>query len=311
LLAVKTCPEKQDLTNLLRRERKENSELSECPQRLCGFSSWVRVNLKRLNFRVEFFLRNGDVMPNSQLRSKLLRRAITLVTVVSLCSFASARCPAKESTPVAMGLITVTGVATVNNSAAISGQTIFTGSHILTAPESAFTLTVGGAMRLELSEATEVQVEFSPENLSGTLHRGTLVCSTRPGNSIKLALKDGLSLVSESQVAAQFTVAVRDDDVEVYVNSGVVNIQDESRAQPSVIRVIEGARFSTHPTHPEPTPPSNSLSNGRRLALFAIIGGVVAAVFITIVSTSDAPAADFGGCVTTLSPVDTQPPCVR
>jgi hypothetical protein len=246
-------------------------------------------------------------MPNSQL---LLRRAITLVTVVNLCSFTSARCPAKEPTPVAMGLITVTGAATVNNSAAISGQTIFTGSHILTAPESSFTLTIGGAMRLELSETTEIQVEFLPDNLNGTLHGGTLTCSTRPGSSIKLALKDGLSLVSESQVAAQFTVAVRDDEVKVYVNSGVVDIQDDSREQPSVTRVVEGVPFSTHPVPPAPPQTGNSLSNGKRLALFAIIGGVVAAVFITIVSRSNVPIDNFGGCVTTLSPVDTQPPCM-
>lgn len=204
--------------------------------------------------------------------------------------------------PVVMGMITVAGPAKINGATAFSGQTLLSGSKIVTEAESRLALNIDGSTRLELEPESAMQVEFSRDTLTGTLQHGTASCATLAGKSIKLELIPSLSVTSDA-ASSQFTVSVNDGIVELYVHSGVVAA---NRSNESSLLVRAGERYS-NPPNTNPTP--NQLSSGKRTALFIIAGGIVAAVFITIVSRSNAPADNFGGCVTTLSPFSPQPPC--
>jgi hypothetical protein len=205
------------------------------------------------------------------------------------------------------GLVTATGSVNINQVPAISGQTLFTDSTITTVADSSLILDVAGASRLEVSENTEVKVGLSSGSIHANLKQGQLTCATRSGTSLDIEIGPGISVVAEAATPSQFTITAQEESFELRVNAGKVDVRD-SKAQ-KITRVDPGMKYSTSAGLAQNTNTQNSLSEGKRAAIFAVAGGALALLFIVIVTGADPVADGPGGCVIVPSGMSPQNPC--
>lgn len=199
--------------------------------------------------------------------------------------------------PRSFAIVTLIGSATINNAPAISGQTLFAENTIATAISSSLTLDVPRAIRLEVSEQTELKVEVLAGLLRTELKTGRVRLSTLRGTTVEIL--PGLSVVSDPTMPSTFTVAanVEDMNFELRVTEGAVDVVDTRETSPQVTRVGPNMTFSNAGLL-QTNNDQNNLSGRQRAAIFVAAGGALTLLFLVIVTGNDSFADDFGGCVT-------------
>lgn len=242
--------------------------------------------------------------PTTSLNSFRRLLAFLLVTAVlnlsATIAFASPPGP-----PVALATLRVAGNVTVNDQPAFSGQTILSNSHVVTASKSQSIFELGNFTRVSLSEQTDLALDFSAANISGSLRQGEVHAFIPADRTLSIVTPDGV-VATDSGEAVVFRVKIAADGTRISVDSGRVELQAENNK-----RVLAaGETFSTaRDTSPKPVP-GQALSKNERIGIMAGIGGGVALLLVALLVGEPDEELNFGGCDITLSPIDgPRPPC--
>ncbi|HEV7682838.1 MAG TPA: FecR domain-containing protein [Pyrinomonadaceae bacterium] len=201
-----------------------------------------------------------------------------------------------------LGTIQVNGDVTVDNVPALSGLTITSGSHIVTSSGSSSILDLGNLTRFLLSEQTELALDFSAENISGTLQSGGLHVFVPVNRALTLNTPTAVIATDGSEMVA-INIQLIDGDTRISVEQGRV----ELRSGNSKRSLVAGETVSNAESRSSLPIPQQNLSQGKRIGILAGIGGGLAILLLAI-TLGDAED-DFGGCVITVSPIDGQQPC--
>jgi hypothetical protein len=247
-------------------------------------------------------LKNFQKTSNPKTSNLSIRKLVSLLVALGVLNlsvmgvFASPGGSAES-----LGMLRVSGAVTVNDVPALSGVTVLSGSRIVTLTGSSSVLELGKQTRLMLSEQTELALEFSEENISGSLQKGAAHVFLPASRELTVATPAGVVATDSSQVVA-FKIQVDDGGTRIYVEQGRV----ELRAGKNTRSLVAGEIFSTVGDRSVHLPQQN-LSGAGRLGLVAGIG---AGLVILLLALSGDGEPDFGGCVITLSPIDGGPrPC--
>lgn len=228
-----------------------------------------------------------------------IRRVVARLIALALLDLLLLSSPGVFASPLtsatlATGMIRVSGIVTVDGVRAASGQTIFPGNHIVTAGASESIIDLEKFSRLRLSPETELTLDFSRINISGSLSKGVVRGFIPIGipASIKTA---GAELLTDSSQPTVFNVQVEGETTRVSVEKGRVDVRSGSNLR----TVYAGEVFATD-SSAQPSSPS-SLSNRQKGGLFAAIGAAAVFLAIAIIGREEPPEEQFGNCVIILS----------
>lgn len=225
-----------------------------------------------------------------------VRRAIALLIAVTSLNLSLPSLPGVFASPrpgaaIATGIMSVAGTVTIDGARAISGQTIFPGSHIATSEGSESIIDLGKFTRLLLSAETELTLDFSRMNISGSLSKGVVRGFIPAGIPVNIRTA-GAELLTDSSQPTAFIVQVDGDATKVSVETGRVEVRIGNKLQ----SVGAGQVFATASGSPaQPVLPSN-LTNRQRVGLFAAIGAAAAILAFAIIGR-DETEPQFGNCV--------------
>jgi hypothetical protein len=234
--------------------------------------------------------------PTTSMNSIRSLLAFLLVTAVlhlpATVAFAS-----PPGSPVTLATLRVAGDVKVNDVLAFSGQTILSGSHVVTASKSQSIFELGNFTRLSLSEQTDLALDFSAANISGSLRQGEVRAFIPADRTLSIVTPDGV-VATDSCEAVVFRVLVAADGTRVSVDSGHVALQagNERRV------LAAGETLSTARSGlPKPVA-GQGFSKNERLGIVAGIGGGVALLLVALLVGNPEPELNFGGCAIVPSP---------
>lgn len=241
-----------------------------------------------------------NLLPSRQTaRDSSVRRATAFLITLALLNLSLLLSPGVVASPrtgaaLVTGLMRVAGIVSVDGVRATSGQTIFPGNHIATAWASESIIDLEKFSRLRLSPETELTLDFSRGNISGSLSKGAVRAFIPVGIPASIKTADAELLTDASQPTV-FTVQVDDEATRVSVEKGRVDVRNGSKLQ----TVCAGEVFGTD-SSAQPLPPSN-LTNRQKGGLFAVIGAAAVILALAIIGREETPQEQFGGCAILLS----------
>lgn len=188
------------------------------------------------------------------------------------------------------GLMRTGGIVTVDGSRANPGQTLFSGSTITTAKESWSSINLDNSVRLNLGEATVLNLEFAHARVVGSVGNGEIAGYVPAGIRAEVKTADA-SIVTNPAQPATFVIHTEACNTKVSVESGQLEVLSWNR----VHSVGAGQSFSTGDSSP-PMPQQN-LSQGKRIGLIVGIGATIGVLFIAFHGTTQKVPDDRPGSV--------------
>lgn len=188
------------------------------------------------------------------------------------------------------GLIRAGGMVTVNGSRARPGQTIFSGSSITTERQAWTIISLENSARLELNEATALNLDFSSAGLLGSLSDGEMDGFAPTGLRGEIKTVDA-SVVTDPAQPARFVIRVEACNTRVFVQSGRVEVRAWDRMQ----SLRAGESLST--AEQFPTAPQENLSQRKRIGLIIGIGATLGVLLIALIGHDQKTPDDRPGSV--------------
>lgn len=190
------------------------------------------------------------------------------------------------------GVIRVAGSATINGVPVSSRQTIFPGSQVVTAEGSESIIDLGKLTRLRLLPETDFSLDFSQSRISSTLRTGTIRAFVPAGLPVNIHTAGG-ELVTDPAQATEFTIRVIDRTTQISVKAGYAELRTENN-----LKAIRAGEFfgTAGETQGGQDSDDDGLSTGKKIGIFAAIGGA-AALLLIVLKGRDEEEPVFGDCV--------------
>lgn len=209
------------------------------------------------------------------------------------------------------GEIVTRGASRVDGEEAMSGGTIFSDSTITTEPNATATISLGRLGRIELLPDSGLKLSFGEAGVAGSLASGGVTVSLPAGVPGSVTTGD-ISVATSGEEAALFSVTAQEDATVISALGGQVRLRASGRTQQlaagqSVSVARDGLSLNTSPAQ---TAGAQSLSGGKKAAIFLGIGGAIAILLIALTRGDNNNQAPSGGCVTILSPTGNPNPCL-
>ncbi len=191
-----------------------------------------------------------------------------------LASFDERLLPAGEIT--SAGLVLLDGVPT------ISGQTFFSGGTFNTGQNSFSIITLNNLGRIELSDATTLNLSFSNSGITGALATGRIRIASRAGVLTRLMASD-VELLTDSDQFTLFEVRREKDGITVSVEQGRLKAVRGEDAQP----IQAGEIFSSGSESSSQAASQQNLSRAGKIGLALGVGGAITLIAFIISGSSE------------------------
>lgn len=198
------------------------------------------------------------------------------------------------------GELILAGSVHVDGATAIPGQTFFSGMTFVVGAASRSTLTLGNHARLEMAAETALKLDFSDNQVTGTVTSGRLRVFAPAGVSARLMTEDA-TLVADSRQPAVFSVeSERGGGTTISVEAGEVEMSFGNRTQ----LVTVGQMLSTLEGSPGVPNARKHLGSFKRNALEFGLAGLLSIVTLVLAGNGgrDEGMMNFGGTVCIPSP---------
>lgn len=191
-----------------------------------------------------------------------------------LASFNERLLPAGEIT--SAGSVLLDGVPT------ISGQTFFSGGTFTTGQNSFSIITLNNLGRIELLDATTLNLSFSSSGITGSLATGRIRIASRAGVLTRL-MASNVELLTDSDQFTLFEVSREKDSITVSVQQGRLKaVRGED------VRLIQaGGIFSSGSESSSQAPPQQNLSRAGKIGLALGVGGAITLIAFIISGNSE------------------------
>jgi len=225
-----------------------------------------------------------------------VRRSLAILNFVALLNLSlpllpdALAAPCREASK-ATGVIHVAGTVTIDGVRGTSGQTIFPVSQITTSEGSESIIRLGKFTRLRLLPETDFTLDFSGERIASTLSKGGVRGFIPAGIPFSIKTAEGELRTDPSQ-PCEFTVQVDDENTNVSVKTGRVELQRENNLE----TVNAGEVFSTDAGSQTTPDEENGLTDRQKVGIFAAIGAAAALLIIVLRGGEEEEEQQFGGC---------------